>query len=138
MHDASLHELERDTFGYFLKETNTSNGMVPDSTRQGSYASITAIGFALTAYSIGVERGFLSRGEAGQRTLTTLRFFAESPQGEEPGASGYRGFSYHFLDIASGRRAGKSELSTIDSTFLLAGMLRAAAYFGGEGAEGGG
>jgi len=135
MHDASLHELERDTFGYFLKETNTSNGMVPDSTRQGSYASIAAIGFALTAYSIGVERGFLSRGEAVQRTLTTLRFFAESPQGEEPGATGYRGFYYHFLDMASGRRAGKSELSTIDSTFLLAGMLSAAAYFGGEAPE---
>jgi hypothetical protein len=127
--EQALEKLQRDTFAYFLRETNPTNGLVRDSTRPGSASSITAVGLALTAYPAGVERGFLSREEAVQRTLTTLRFFWNSPQGEEPDATGYKGFFYHFLDMESGRRAWDSELSTIDTTFLLAGGLAAAAYF---------
>jgi hypothetical protein len=131
----ALDRLQEDTLAYFLKETNRANGMVPDSTRPGAHASITAIGFALTAYVIGVERGFMTRREAAHRTLTTLRFFWNSPQGEEPDATGHRGFYYHFLHMDTGRRAWESELSTIDSTFLLAGMLSAAVYFDGAAPE---
>ena len=127
--EKELAGLQRDTFGYFLKEANLTNGMVPDSTRKGSFASITAIGFALTAYPIGGERGYLSRAEAVARVLTTLRFFWNSEQSEEPGATGYKGFYYHFLDMETGRRAPRSELSTIDTTFLLAGFLTASIYF---------
>ncbi len=135
MCEETLDKLQRDTFGYFLKESNRANGMVPDNTRQGAHASIAAIGFALTAYTIGVERGFITRNEAIGRTLKTLRFFWNSPQGEEPDATGYRGFYYHFLHMDSGRRAWESELSTIDSTFLLAGILTSAAYFDGDAPE---
>lgn len=129
MSDVSLGVLQRDTFEYFLNESNRANGMVPDSTREGSHASIASIGFALTAYTIGVERGFITRHDAVERTLTTLRFFRDSEQSEEAGATGYKGFYYHFLHMDTGRRAWKSELSTIDSAFLLAGMLTSAAYF---------
>jgi hypothetical protein len=59
----------------------------------------------------------------------TLRFFWNSPQGTEPDATGYRGFYYHFLDMNTGRRAWECELSTIDTTLLLAGALAAALYF---------
>src|SRR4029453_16354448 len=104
----------------------------PDNTRTGAHASIAAIGFALTAYVIGVERGFMTRRDAIERTLTTLRFFWNSPQGEGPDATGHRGFYYHFLYMDTGRRAWESELSTIDSTFLLAGILASAAYFDGD------
>ena len=92
MSEETLDKLQRDTFEYFLKESSRANGMVPDNTRQGAHASITAIGFALTAYTIGVERGFITRSEAVQRTLTTLRFFLDSEQSEDPGATGYKGF----------------------------------------------
>jgi hypothetical protein len=61
--------------------------------------------------------------------LTTLRFFWNSPQGPEPDATGCRGFYYHFLDMQSGRRAWQCELSTIDTTFFLAGALTAGSYF---------
>lgn len=135
MNVKTLDKLQRDTFEYFLKESNRDNGMVPDNTRQGAHASITAIGFALTAYTIGVERGFITRQEAVQRTLTTLRFFRASEQSEDPGGTGYKGFYYHFLHMDTGRRAWESELSTIDSTFLIAGMLTAAMYFGGDAPE---
>ncbi|MBA3570934.1 MAG: hypothetical protein H0W34_02940 [Pyrinomonadaceae bacterium] len=109
--------------------------MVPDSTRQNSPASITAIGFALTAYTIGVEREYLTRAEAVERTLVTLRFFWNSEQSKRPNATGYKGFYYHFLDMQTGRRVNDSELSTIDTTFLLAGVLTAGVYFDRETAE---
>ena len=131
----TLDKLQRDTFEYFLKESNRANGMVPDNTRHGAHASITAIGFALTAYTIGAERGFITRTEAIDRTLATLRFFMDSEQGEHPDATGYKGFYFHFLYMDCGRRAWKSELSTIDSTFLLAGFLTSGTYFNGDAAE---
>ena len=127
--DHELEELQRLTFDYFLKETNPENGLVPDSTRQGSPCSIAPTGFALAAYPVGVERGFITRDDAIRRTLTSLRFFANSPQGPEPDATGYKGFYYHFLDMKTGRRTMDCELSTIDSTFVIAGALTAAEYF---------
>ena len=127
-----LEDLQRATFGYFLKEANPANGLVPDNTREDSPCSITAVGLALASYPVAVERGCLSRDQAAERALTTLRFLWESPQGREADATGYRGFFYHFLDMATGRRARKCELSTIDTTFLLAGALTAAAYFDRE------
>ena len=130
--DGMLDKLQRDTFEYFLKETNPNNGLVPDSTRAGAHCSIAAVGLGLAAYTVGAERRYLSRAEAVKRTLTTLRFFLNSPQGEAADATGYRGFFYHFLDMRSGRRAWESELSTIDTTFLLAGALASAAYFDRE------
>src|SRR5258708_27251641 len=127
--DVTLYKLQRDTLGYFLHETDPTNGLVPDSTREGSPASIAAIGLGLAAYAVGCERAFISRNEAVERTLATLRFFWNSPQGEDADATGYKGFYYHFLDRHTGRRVWQSELSTIDTTYLLAGMLTAAVYF---------
>ncbi|HEV8116947.1 MAG TPA: hypothetical protein VGQ32_00400, partial [Thermoanaerobaculia bacterium] len=95
--DEDLHQLQKKTFGYFLHETDPSTGLVRDSTHIGSPASIAAVGLALACYPVAAERGFMDRAEAAARTLTTLRFFLNSPQGEEPDAAGYRGFYYHFL-----------------------------------------
>lgn len=131
----TLDRLQQDTFRYFWKEANPENGLVPDSSRAGSPSSIAAVGFALSCYPVGVERGFITRPQGLARTLTTLRFFARSAQGPQPDATGYRGFYYHFLDMRSGRRAGTSELSTIDSAILLAGVLTAGQYFGRASAE---
>jgi hypothetical protein len=130
-----LEELQRQTFDYFVHETNPLNGLVVDKTQAGSPASIAAVGLALSSYPVGVERGFISRNDAAVRTLATLRFFSESVQSTDPDATGYKGFYYHFLDMTSGKRAWKCELSTIDSAFLLAGMLVAAAYFTNENAD---
>ena len=103
--DAELEKLQRDTFGYFLHETNPATGLVIDKTAAGWPASIAATGLALACYSVGVERGFMSRAAAAERTLATLRFFWNSPQGPEPDATGYKGFYYHFLHMQTGRRA---------------------------------
>ncbi len=124
-----LEQLQRASFDYFLHETNPANGLVIDKTAPDWPASIAATGMALAAYPVAVERGFMSRAAAVERTLTTLRFFWNSPHGPEPDATGYHGFYYHFLDMQTGRRAWQCELSTIDSTFLLAGALTAGIYF---------
>ena len=124
--DEELNRIEHDTFKYFSDEVNLDNGLVRDTTRRGSPASIAAVGFALTAYPIAVERKYMRRAEAIKRTLTTLRFFHDAPQGKQRDATGYHGFYYHFLDMNTGRRAGNCEISTIDTTYLLAGALTAA------------
>ena len=117
-----LRTLQRDSFTYFGHQTNPANGLVRDKSREGWPASIAAVGLALAAYPVGVERGFMTRDDAVQRTLATLRFFAHAPHGPSSDATGHKGFYYHFLDMKSGRRAGRSELSSVDSAFLFAGM----------------
>jgi hypothetical protein len=77
----------------------------------------------------------MPRAAAVERTLTTLRFFWNSPQGTEPGSTGDHGFYYHFLDMQTGRRAWQCELSTIDSALLLAGALAAGIYFWEDAAD---
>ncbi|MGB6200055.1 MAG: glucoamylase family protein [Candidatus Acidiferrales bacterium] len=124
-----LDQLQRETFAYFVNESNPENGLIRDKTEKDWPASIAATGLALASYPVGVERAFLTRDDAIKRTLATLRFFAKSHQGIEADATGYRGFYYHFLDMKTGQRTWKCELSTIDSTFLLAGALTAATYF---------
>ena len=126
---AELEALQRDSFLYFLHETNPRTGLVIDKTEPNWPSSIAATGLGLAAYPVAVERGFITREAAVATILITLRFFWNSPQGPEPDATGYHGFYYHFLDMETGRRAWRCELSTVDTTILLAGMLTAAAYF---------
>ena len=130
-----LDALQRDTFSYFVHEANPLNGLIIDKTQPGAPASIAATGLALSSYPVGVERGFMTRAAAIERTLATLRFFHKSVQSTDADATGYKGFYYHFLDMVSGKRVWKCELSTIDTAFLLAGMLTAAAYFSGSTAD---
>jgi hypothetical protein len=127
--DDLLDHLQRSAFGYFLEETNPANGLVADTSREGSPASIAVVGFALSAYPVAVERNWLTREDAATRTLATLRFFEAGRQSLSPDATGYQGFYYHFLDLESGRRVWQCELSMIDTALLLGGVLTAAAYF---------
>ncbi len=125
-----VEDLERRTFDYFWELGNPVNGLVPDRWPTPSASSIAAVGFGLTAYGVGAERGWISRDQALDRTLATLRFFARAPQGvNESGASGYKGFFYHFLEMDSGVRSGTNELSTVDTSLLLGGVLFAQSYF---------
>lgn len=87
-----LDTLQRETFSYVFKESNPRNGLIADKTQPGAPASIAAVGLALTSYPVGVERGFMSRKDAVQRTLSTLRFFEASEQSTSPNATGFKGF----------------------------------------------
>lgn len=124
---AALHER---TFRYFWDLCDPRTGLAPDRAPTRSFASISATGFALTAYPVGAERGWVSRREAAGRTRDTLRFLWTAPQDSLPaGCIGYRGFFYHFLDPATGHRFERVELSTMDTALLMAGALFCASYF---------
>ena len=75
------------TFQWFWDTTNAANGLVPDRWPDVNFSSIAAIGFGLTAYGVGAERGYVTRQQARDRTLTTLRFLWNAPHhGEAAGA----------------------------------------------------
>ena len=129
---AFLDTLERRTFNWFWERSDPNTGLTPDRWPTKSFSSVAAIGFALTAYPVGVERGYVARADAAQRTLNTLRFMFNAPQGTQPAnVTGYKGFFYHFLDMQTGFRFERVELSTIDTSLLLGGILFAQSYFTG-------
>jgi hypothetical protein len=134
--EALLDSLQRRTFDFFWERSDARTGLTPDRWPTPSFSSIAAVGFALTAYPIGAERGWVSREQAAERTLTTLRFFWTAPQGPAPaGVAGHKGFFYHFLDMAQGHRYATVELSTIDTALLLAGVLFCQSYFDGAASQ---
>lgn len=127
--EGELDLLQRQSFDYFLHETNKENGLVLDKTALNWPCSIAATGLALASYPVAIERGLMTRQDAIERTLKIMKFFWNSHQGPESDATGYKGFYYHFLDMTTGKRAWNCELSTVDSAFLIAGMLTARIYF---------
>jgi len=133
--DAALLEtLQRAAFEYFPRNSDPVTGLVADTSRARSPCSIAVVGFALAAYPIGVERGWIARADAVQRILAALRFFDASDQSGSPAGTGFKGFYYHFLDMHTGARVWRSELSMVDSALLIAGVLTAATYFTGTNA----
>ena len=127
--DLLLEQTARRAFTYFEQHANSENGLIADSSRENSPASIAATGMALSLTPIAAQRGWWRRSHAARVTLATLRFFAASPQSAAPNATGNRGFYYHFLDMKGGQRVWNCELSSIDSALLFAGFLTARAYF---------
>jgi len=129
--DQFLEYLQQTSFDYFWYGANPINGLVPDRSAPGSYCSIAAVGFGLTAIGIGIDHGWISRTQGVTRVLTTLNTFLNGPQGTNTsGVIGYKGWFYHFLDRNTGLRA-TAELSSIDTALLLAGVLYAKQYFNG-------
>ncbi len=123
-----LETVQRQSFEYFIGERHPKTGLVRDRAhnfRKGAVpaaASIASTGFALTAYGVAVERGWMDAATAHHITHQTLKFFLERAEHE-------RGFFYHFLNMETGERASRSEASPIDTALFLAGALFAAEYF---------
>ena len=129
--DAELIDLtQRKSFDYFWYEVNPGNGLIRDRSTGGSPCSIAAVGFGLSAISVGIDHGWISRADGRARVLTTLTTFWNGPQGDqENGFIGYKGLFYHFLDMSTATRTWDSELSSIDTALLLAGIIDARQYF---------
>jgi hypothetical protein len=126
-----LDDLEHRSFQYFWDQADPQTGLVPDRARMDgspldenhhNVASIAATGFGLTGLCIAVERGWIDRNAARERTRNTLRFFANQ-------AFHKQGWFYHWLDAKTGERRWQSEISSIDTALLLAGVLTARQYF---------
>src|ERR1019366_2726595 len=130
--DQLLDDLSRRCFFYFWEQSDPHSGIARDRARadgslhspEGRYVGSTgATGFALTALCIGAKRGWISRREARNRARSALQSYAAGP------VANIHGWFYHFLDIRSGARYRISEVSTSDSTWLVAGALTAGQYF---------
>ncbi len=128
---AFLEDLQHRSFNYFWEQADPQTGLVPDRARiDGSsldenhrnVASIAATGFGLTALCVGAERGWINHSQARERARNTLRFFANR-------AFQQHGWFYHWLDAKSGERRWQSEVSSIDTALLLAGVLTVRQYF---------
>lgn len=122
-----LHKELKGSVDFFLKFTNLNQGspgfgLTADSTKKPGVASIAAVGFALSAWVIAAERGWLSRAQALEICTGSLQTLLQR-------ASHHRGFFAHFLDMESGERIRKCEFSTIDTALCLNGVITAAAYF---------
>lgn len=122
---AFLADLERRSFRYFWEQADRNTGLILDRTRtDGSpsdeehryIASIATTGFGLTGLCIAAERGWIQNGAARKRVRTTLRFFADRALEEH-------GWFYHWMDARNGQRRWRSEVSSIDTALLLAGIL---------------
>jgi hypothetical protein len=130
--DEFLEELSRLAFVYFIDQTHEQTGLVRDRSRTNGdvvhrvsghdIASIAATGFGLTAMAIGVERRWIERAAAEQRVLTLLRFL-------DSDAPGQNGWFYHFVEFSSGERRWRSEVSSIDTALMMAGVLTVRQYF---------
>ena len=125
--DQLLDEIEKSSFDYFWNEASPRTGQVKDRALaaggdQRRMASIAATGFGLSALCIADHRGYRSSQEITERVRNTLQFLANELPHEH-------GFFYHFIDFETGQRWEKVELSSIDTSLLLCGVLTARQYF---------
>ncbi len=128
---ALLDTIQHAAFSFFWNEANPSNGLIKDRSTSGSPSSIASVGFGLSAICIGVDHSWVSRPAARDRVLRTLQTFWRGTQGNGAGCIGNYGLFYHFLDMITATRTWDSELSTIDTGLLLAGIIDAKQYFSG-------
>jgi hypothetical protein len=130
-----LEDLSRRAFQYFVDHADPGTGLLRDRARTGGspidsetgrdVASIAATGFGLTALCVAAERRWVAPGEARERVRATLRFFADR-------AYHNHGWFYHWMDLRTGERAWRSEVSSIDTALLLGGVLTARQCFRGD------
>jgi hypothetical protein len=134
--DEFLEYLQQTSFDYFWYLANPNNGLIPDRSTPTSPCSIAAVGFGLSAIGIGIDHGWISRPQGVARVLTTLNTFLNGPQGNGiSGTIGYKGWFYHFIEMNTAVRSPNSELSSIDTALLLAGMLNAKQFFNATNAD---
>ena len=127
--DQFLEDLSHRCFRFFWEQADPTTGLVRDRALANSampdprtHASSAATGFGLAGLCIAAERHWISRSDARERVLTTLRYYVNKSIHEH-------GWFYHFVDTASGERWRTNEISSIDTSLLLAGIVTAREYF---------
>lgn len=127
-----LDEVQYGAFRFFVEAVDPDTGLVCDRTSNPTLVSVAGVGFQLSALTIGVDRGWISRDEAEALALRIVRSLADEP------GNRVHGLFFHFLDSRTAKphpTAYEHVVSTIDSALLFAGLLTASEYFGGEVAE---
>ncbi len=126
--EALLNRVQHGAFNFLWNAVDPVSGMVVDRTSV-KFVSVAGVGFQLAAIPVGIERGWITRDQGEQRTLTILRSLHDHP------GNRHEGLFYHFLEgsgIGPAKGGPETVVSTIDSALLFAGMMTAASYFEGE------
>ena len=127
--DEFLDLLEQRAFHYFWEYADPSTGLIRDRATNANVSSIAANGFGLTAICVAKDRGWITHEEAYKRVLRTLNSFYDDGSPGDLVVSGTHGLFYHFVDMHDGTPIADSEVSTIDSALLMAGVLSARQCF---------
>ena len=121
-------EMQR-SFEFFWETTNHNEahagyGLARDRYPNApSLSSIAATGFALAAYAIGADEGWITEEEGFTRADKTMDTLLQIQR--------KNGFYYHFYNIVTGVPSPNSEVSIIDTGLLMMGAIVASEYFGG-------
>jgi hypothetical protein len=124
-----LTEVQQRAFRFFWEQSDPTTGLTKDRAKNNGpdeyvVASTASTGYALASLPVAVKHGWIDRKVAYERALTTLRFIHDKlPQ--------VHGWYYHFIDMHTGERMWKCELSSIDTTLLILGALMAGQYWPG-------
>lgn len=125
--DQLLDEIQRASFQFFWKEASPTTGQVKDRAftdgqDRRHLSSIAATGFGLTALCTADQRGYAPTAQIKRRVRRTLHFiYHRLPH--------VHGFFYHFVHMETGQRLRRCELSSIDTSILLCGVLTARQHF---------
>lgn len=127
-----LDKIEKAAFGYFWNGVDPNTGLGGASLTVPNRVSIATEGFALSAICIADTRGWISHQAAYQRVLLILNsFYRDTTNANDFYVQGHDGLFYHFVNNVTGQRFGNSEVSTIDSGILMAGVLQCMEHFKG-------
>jgi len=124
--DEFLDQMQRAIFLFFWEQASPTSGLVKDRALAGgndtrTVSTIAATGFGLTALCIGHKRAYADATQIQTRVTNTLTFLLNQTT--------VNGFYYHFVDMNSGARVWSSEVSSIDTSILLCGVLACRQYF---------
>jgi hypothetical protein len=128
--DDLLEAVQRQTFRFFWEGAHSPSGLAPDrrSAHDGpvdDQVTIGGSGFGVMAIIVAVERGWVTREEALERLVRSLRVLMK--------ARVYHGAYPHFMDGVTGdtirffRKDDAADL--VETAFLVQGLLCARQYF---------
>ena len=129
--EALLDDIERRGCLYFAEQASPNTGQVLDRATwlnatgaldARRMSSIAATGFGLSALCIAHKRKYQSQSQILEQVRRTLRYHCNTLPHNH-------GFFSHFNDLETGAPFRGSEISSIDTSLLLCGVLTARAYF---------
>ena len=131
--DELLDVIQKAAFYYFWKEADPDTGLIKDRCKafyedDFPAASIASLGFGLTAICLAESKGWINYKQAYERVLNILRYLKDDCQTAH-------GFYYHMIDMKENKRWGRTEISSIDTALLIAGVIFTGEYFKGTEIE---
>jgi hypothetical protein len=132
--DALLTTVQETTFDYFWDFAHPTSGLAREgftTSHPGDTCTTGGTGMGMMTIVVGVERGFVTRGEAADRILTMVSFLEDT-------TTRYHGAWPHWINGSTGATIPFSEFDNgadlVETAYLIQGMLTVRQYFDGTDA----